>query len=123
MSINQPGTFESNLRSSAVRALYRHSKGVGSIPARRPIVDEFFSTVPGWFFDMCMKPLECNELAFQTVSADYLKSTLFFVILKIYYCSRTHSQLDQFVKEVKKSSFGASTRVVSLGSRLVSVSQ
>ena len=44
----------------------------------------------------------------------------FFFFLKIYYCSRTHSQLDQFVKEVKKSSFGASTRVVSLGSRLVS---
>ncbi|CAB4010317.1 ATP-dependent DNA helicase DDX11 isoform X1, partial [Paramuricea clavata] len=39
-------------------------------------------------------------------------------VTKIYYCSRTHSQLDQFVKEVKKSSFGASTRVVSLGSRL-----
>ncbi|XP_028407125.1 ATP-dependent DNA helicase DDX11-like [Dendronephthya gigantea] len=39
-------------------------------------------------------------------------------VTKIYYCSRTHSQLDQFVKEVKKSSFGSNTRVVSLGSRL-----
>ena len=28
------------------------------IPARGPIVDEFFLTVPGWFFDMCMIPLE-----------------------------------------------------------------
>ena len=29
-------------------------KGVGLIPAGGPIVDEFFSTVRGWFFDMCM---------------------------------------------------------------------
>ena len=47
----------SYLRSSVVRALHRHRKGVGSIPAGGPIVDEFFSTVPG-FFDMCMIPLE-----------------------------------------------------------------
>lgn len=40
-------------------------------------------------------------------------------IFQIYYCSRTHSQLDQFVNEVKKSGFGSSIRVVSLGSRLV----
>ncbi|XP_046853376.1 ATP-dependent DNA helicase DDX11-like [Xenia sp. Carnegie-2017] len=39
-------------------------------------------------------------------------------VTKIYYCSRTHSQLDQFVNEVKKSGFGSSIRVVSLGSRL-----
>ena len=31
---------------------------VGSIPAGGPIVDEFFSTVPGWFFDMCTILLE-----------------------------------------------------------------
>ncbi|KAK2552603.1 ATP-dependent DNA helicase DDX11 [Acropora cervicornis] len=37
--------------------------------------------------------------------------------LKIYYCSRTHSQLAQFVREVQKSPFNESTRVVSLGSR------
>ena len=28
-------------------SLHRHRKGVGSIPAGGPIVDEFFSTVPG----------------------------------------------------------------------------
>ena len=27
-------------------------------PAGGPIVDEFFSTVPGWFFDMCTIQLE-----------------------------------------------------------------
>ncbi|XP_068701537.1 ATP-dependent DNA helicase DDX11-like [Montipora foliosa] len=37
--------------------------------------------------------------------------------LKIFYCSRTHSQLAQFVREVQKSPFNDSTRVVSLGSR------
>ncbi|XP_055975960.1 LOW QUALITY PROTEIN: ATP-dependent DNA helicase DDX11 [Sorex fumeus] len=38
-------------------------------------------------------------------------------VTKIYYCSRTHSQLAQFVQEVQKSPFGKDTRVVSLGSR------
>ncbi|XP_066286334.1 ATP-dependent DNA helicase DDX11-like isoform X1 [Branchiostoma lanceolatum] len=38
-------------------------------------------------------------------------------ITKIYYCSRTHSQLAQFVREVQKSPFGKDVRVVSLGSR------
>ncbi|XP_070554012.1 ATP-dependent DNA helicase DDX11-like isoform X2 [Ptychodera flava] len=38
-------------------------------------------------------------------------------ITKIYYCSRTHSQLAQFVREVQKSPFGEDTKVVSLGSR------
>ncbi|XP_064609498.1 ATP-dependent DNA helicase DDX11-like [Liolophura sinensis] len=38
-------------------------------------------------------------------------------VTKIYYCSRTHSQLSQFVKEIMKSPFGENTRVVSLGSR------
>uniref|UniRef100_A0A2K6MFU1 DEAD/H-box helicase 11 n=1 Tax=Rhinopithecus bieti TaxID=61621 RepID=A0A2K6MFU1_RHIBE len=36
---------------------------------------------------------------------------------QIYYCSRTHSQLAQFVHEVKKSPFGRDVRLVSLGSR------
>lgn len=39
--------------------------------------------------------------------------------LQIYYCSRTHSQLSQFVREVQKSPFGKDTRLVSLGSRQV----
>ncbi|KAM6321210.1 ATP-dependent DNA helicase DDX11 [Aegotheles albertisi] len=38
-------------------------------------------------------------------------------VTKIYYCSRTHSQLSQFVREVQKSPFGKDTRLVSLGSR------
>ncbi|XP_034380878.1 ATP-dependent DNA helicase DDX11 isoform X2 [Arvicanthis niloticus] len=38
-------------------------------------------------------------------------------VTKIYYCSRTHSQLAQFVREVLKSPFGKETRLVSLGSR------
>ncbi|XP_066113773.1 ATP-dependent DNA helicase DDX11 isoform X1 [Saccopteryx bilineata] len=38
-------------------------------------------------------------------------------ITKIYYCSRTHSQLAQFVHEVQKSPFGKDTRLVTLGSR------
>ncbi|KAH3840006.1 hypothetical protein DPMN_113447, partial [Dreissena polymorpha] len=36
---------------------------------------------------------------------------------KIYFCSRTHSQLSQFVREVIKSPYGEETRVISLGSR------
>ena len=42
------------LRSLVVRPLHRHRKGVGSIPAGGPIVDDVFSTVPGLNFDMCM---------------------------------------------------------------------
>ncbi|CAH6792018.1 Ddx11 [Phodopus roborovskii] len=38
-------------------------------------------------------------------------------VTKIYYCSRTHSQLAQFIHEVRKSPFGKETRLVSLGSR------
>ncbi|KAM4036597.1 ATP-dependent DNA helicase DDX11 isoform 3-T4 [Anomaloglossus baeobatrachus] len=38
-------------------------------------------------------------------------------VTKIYYCSRTHSQLSQFVHELQKSPFGRETRLVSLGSR------
>ena len=38
---------------------------------------------------------------------------------QIYFCSRTHSQLTQFVREVKKSPFGDDTSVITLGSRQV----
>lgn len=38
-------------------------------------------------------------------------------ITQILFCSRTHSQLAQFVEEIKKSPFAGSTRVVTLGSR------
>jgi len=39
--------------------------------------------------------------------------------LKIIFCSRTHSQLTQFVREVKKSPFGNDVSLVSLASRNV----
>ncbi|KAJ8440039.1 hypothetical protein Cgig2_020527 [Carnegiea gigantea] len=37
--------------------------------------------------------------------------------LKVYFCSRTHSQLSQFIKELRKTVFGSELKVVSLGSR------
>jgi len=38
---------------------------------------------------------------------------------RIFFCSRTHSQLSQFVREVKKSPFGSDISLVSLASRAV----
>ena len=38
---------------------------------------------------------------------------------RIFFCSRTHSQLSQFVREVKKSPFGSEVSLVSLASRAV----
>ncbi|KAL8043182.1 hypothetical protein ABFX02_09G102100 [Erythranthe guttata] len=37
--------------------------------------------------------------------------------LKVYFCSRTHSQLSQFMKELRKTKFASELRVVCLGSR------
>lgn len=37
--------------------------------------------------------------------------------LKIYFCSRTHSQLSQFMKELRKTKFASELKVVCLGSR------
>ncbi|GFY97034.1 RAD3-like DNA-binding helicase protein [Actinidia rufa] len=37
--------------------------------------------------------------------------------LKIYFCSRTHSQLTQFIKELRKTVFASQLKVVCLGSR------
>ncbi|RDY04748.1 ATP-dependent DNA helicase DDX11, partial [Mucuna pruriens] len=37
--------------------------------------------------------------------------------LKVYFCSRTHSQLSQFIKELRKTVFANEMDVVSLGSR------
>ncbi|CAH9088546.1 unnamed protein product, partial [Cuscuta europaea] len=37
--------------------------------------------------------------------------------LKVYFCSRTHSQLSQFIKEIKKTKFASELNVVCLGSR------
>ena len=44
-------------RSLAVEAaaeVHRHRNGAGLIPARGPIVNEFFSTLPGFNFNMCI---------------------------------------------------------------------
>ncbi|XP_035381632.1 ATP-dependent DNA helicase DDX11 [Electrophorus electricus] len=38
-------------------------------------------------------------------------------VTKLYYCSRTHSQLAQFVHEVQRSPYGSTVSLVSLGSR------
>ncbi|GAA99647.1 uncharacterized protein L969DRAFT_94096 [Mixia osmundae IAM 14324] len=38
-------------------------------------------------------------------------------VTKVYYASRTHSQLAQFVQEIRKTSFADTTRIVPLGSR------
>ncbi|KAL4152190.1 hypothetical protein PRNP1_009124 [Phytophthora ramorum] len=40
-----------------------------------------------------------------------------FGVVKIIYCSRTHSQISQFVREIRKTVFAEHIRVVSLGSR------
>ncbi|TDH64939.1 hypothetical protein CCR75_001550 [Bremia lactucae] len=40
-----------------------------------------------------------------------------FGVMKIIYCSRTHSQISQFVREIRKTKFANHIRVVSLGSR------
>lgn len=37
--------------------------------------------------------------------------------LKVYFCSRTHSQLSQFIKELRKTKFASELTVVCLGSR------
>ncbi|XWS20301.1 hypothetical protein CRYUN_Cryun31cG0088700 [Craigia yunnanensis] len=39
------------------------------------------------------------------------------VKLKVYFCSRTHSQLSQFIKELRKTVFSNEMNTVSLGSR------
>ncbi|KAL2493098.1 RAD3-like DNA-binding helicase protein [Abeliophyllum distichum] len=39
------------------------------------------------------------------------------VRLKIYFCSRTHSQLSQFIKELRKTTFASELMAVCLGSR------
>jgi chromosome transmission fidelity protein 1 len=36
---------------------------------------------------------------------------------QVFYCSRTHSQIAQFVSEIRKTTFGSDARVITLGSR------
>ena len=42
-----------------------------------------------------------------------------FMDFQIFYCSRTHSQLAQFVREVQKSPYSDEIQVITLGSRQV----
>ncbi|XP_038900273.1 ATP-dependent DNA helicase DDX11 isoform X1 [Benincasa hispida] len=39
--------------------------------------------------------------------------------LKVYFCSRTHSQLSQFIKELRKTVFASELNVICLGSRKI----
>uniref|UniRef100_A0A3Q3WP30 Helicase ATP-binding domain-containing protein n=1 Tax=Mola mola TaxID=94237 RepID=A0A3Q3WP30_MOLML len=55
------------------------------------------------------KDRECHTLRWS--------ETVYVSCCQIYYCSRTHSQLAQFVHEVQKSPFGKDVSVVTLGSR------
>ena len=38
-------------------------------------------------------------------------------VIKIFFCSRTHTQLSQFIHEIKKTTFGQELKCVTLGSR------
>ena len=40
-------------------------------------------------------------------------------VTKIFFCSRTHSQISQFIGELQKTVYAEHTRVVTLGSRMV----
>uniref|UniRef100_A0A8C8TH30 Helicase-like DEXD box c2 type domain-containing protein n=1 Tax=Peromyscus maniculatus bairdii TaxID=230844 RepID=A0A8C8TH30_PERMB len=68
-----------------------------------------------------LEQLECGEeelLLAEYESDEERRATLRVQLCpQIYYCSRTHSQLAQFIHEVRKSPFGKETRLVSLGSR------
>jgi chromosome transmission fidelity protein 1 len=46
-----------------------------------------------------------------------MQSKIRILKFQVYYCSRTHSQLSQFVREVQKTCFALDIRLVSLASR------
>ena len=58
---------------------------MGSIPSGGPIVDELLSTVPSWFFDICMMLLELNtHLPFRIQPPD----TKFYVTIQDHVCKK-----------------------------------
>jgi chromosome transmission fidelity protein 1 len=68
------------------------------------VVDEYIS-------DQEEKSYKEHDLSDDEPSADEDEGC------KVFYCSRTHSQLSQFVQEVRKSPYGNGTHVISLASR------
>lgn len=42
-------------------------------------------------------------------------------VTKIFFCSRTHSQISQFIGELQKTVYAEQARVVTLGSRMVNL--
>ncbi|CAH1785016.1 unnamed protein product [Owenia fusiformis] len=66
--------------------------------------------------DICMKEYNSDDECYKETEREDEEEDEFHVT-KIYFCSRTHSQLSQFIREVQKSPYGEGTRVVSLGSR------
>ena len=63
----------------------------------------------------------CHLLSFAKEGQSCMSNKRFFfaidLFLQIFYCSRTHSQLSQFVHEVQKSPYRDDVKVVTLGSR------
>jgi len=43
------------------------------------------------------------------------------LILKIFFCTRTHSQISQFIGEIQKTKYVDQLRLVALGSRQVEI--
>ncbi|XP_022641713.1 ATP-dependent DNA helicase DDX11 [Vigna radiata var. radiata] len=71
-------------------------RGPGSIMSKRKTVNTSFSS---------SSEDECSEEEEEEKK------------LKVYFCSRTHSQLSQFIKELRRTVFAKEMKVVSLGSR------
>ena len=70
-----------------------------------------------------VKKVSSGETALRKFSVKRFVISLFLLVCsffpQIYYCSRTHTQLAQFVREVQKSPYGDLVSVVTLGSRQV----
>ncbi|KAH9155103.1 hypothetical protein AeRB84_002906 [Aphanomyces euteiches] len=47
----------------------------------------------------------------------YINEPSDYGVVQIFYCSRTHSQLSQFIQEIKKTAFGSTIRTLTLGAR------
>uniref|UniRef100_A0A8D2LDX3 ATP-dependent DNA helicase DDX11 n=1 Tax=Varanus komodoensis TaxID=61221 RepID=A0A8D2LDX3_VARKO len=107
-----PCRLSQRLEEEEVEHLLQLSKDVLSCPDK---LDSLGSLDPSEE-DLILGEYESDE----EKNAGNLSSVLYFIsvsLSQIYYCSRTHSQLAQFVHEVQKSPFGQETRLVSLGSR------